>query len=227
MESFHFSYVSIRYLIFQIEGRYYLLDRSPRYFIGYILLPLNWFFYQRVYPITNEDYLKIEEKHSKASKFTIPSSFAGGLAVFLNAFLRINNIDTFKYFNTDLLPSQKVFYLLMALPVSILLYQVLHLLSKKNIQRLLGTDFRSVLFYRIKPEKPFHFLLRMIGFQVFGIGMITILAIVFFYSGNIEMLIGSILMMFVYLILAYGVFSPNEKWKYKIVDVASNSSNDY
>ena len=89
---------NLRYLFFHYQGRQYLLDRSPKHFLGYFCLPLNWYFYQKVYAISDEELVKIEEKNSKASKFILPTSLAAGLAVFVNSWARMNNIDLFAKF---------------------------------------------------------------------------------------------------------------------------------
>lgn len=62
MEKIRFTYGNFRYLVFEFNHQYYLLDRRPCHLIGYLFPPINWLFFQHVYPITSDDYCKIKEK---------------------------------------------------------------------------------------------------------------------------------------------------------------------
>ena len=62
MEKIRFTYGNFRYLVFELNHQYYLLDRRPCHLIGYLFPPINWLFFQHVYPITLDEYCKIKEK---------------------------------------------------------------------------------------------------------------------------------------------------------------------
>lgn len=62
MEKIRFTYGNFRYLVFELNHQYYLLDRRPCHLIGYLFPPINWLFFQHVYPITSDEYCKIKEK---------------------------------------------------------------------------------------------------------------------------------------------------------------------
>ncbi|EHJ53056.1 DUF443 family protein [Streptococcus macacae] len=214
---------NFRYALFLVDEQYYIIDRRPSHFIGYCFIPLNWIFYHKVYPITTEEYQKIVEKHSKASQFVISASLVGGISVFLNTWMRVNNIDIFQYFNTNLSPVIKGILLLIGLLSSYMLLQILYSSKKKRIQNLIGKNLDSPLFYKLRPEKPLQFAVNITGFQLFGVGLTAIFVATFLYLGNIAMFLGIILMMFILLGLANGAISPNEKWKYRIVDIRKSS----
>lgn len=210
---------NLRYILFEVDEQYYIIDRRPSHFVGYFLIPLNWIFYYKVYPITTEEYQKIAEKHSKASKFVISASLVGGISVFLNTWMRINNIDVFQYFNTSLSPFIKGILLFIGLFSSYILLQILYSSKKKSIQNLIGKNLDSPLFYKLRPEKPLQFAMNIIGLQILGLGLTAILVAFFLYLGNIAMLLGTILMIFILLELVNVAISPNDKWKYRIVDI--------
>mgnify|MGYP003605424924 FL=1 len=210
---------NFRYILLSVGKQYYLIDRRPSHIIGYFLLPSNWYFYYKVYPITTEEYLKIQTKYSKSSKFMIPVSFVGGLSVFLSTWMRVNNVDIFQYFNTNLSPVAKGIALCLSFLSSFILLQIVYSSRKKNIQTLIGKNLDSPLFYKFRPEKPLQFTLNTIGLRIFGVSLIAIFVLAFLYLGNIAMLFGNILMTFIYFGMANGAISPNEKWKYRIVDV--------
>lgn len=62
MEKIRFTYGNFRYLVFELNHQYYLLDRRPCHLVGYLFPPINWLFFQHVYPITSDDYCKIKKK---------------------------------------------------------------------------------------------------------------------------------------------------------------------
>lgn len=214
---------NLRYALFLVDEQYYIIDRRPSHFIGYFLIPLNWMFYHKVYPITVEEYRNIEEKHSKASKFVISASSVGGVSVLLNTWMRVNNIDIFQYFNTNLSPVIKGILLFIGLLSSYMLLQILYSSKKKSIQNLIGKNLDSPLFYKLRPEKIFQSVVNIIGLQILGVGLTAIFVAGFLYLGNIAMLLGTILMMFILLGLVNVAISPNEKWEYRIVDIRKPS----
>lgn len=217
---------NFRYLLFLVDEQYYLVDRRPSHLIGHFLLPLNWIFYHKVYPITIQEYHKIKEKHIRSSKFVIPISLVGGITVFLNAWMRVNNIDIFKHFNTDFSMRTNGILLVIGLVVAYFLLQLLYYYRKKNMESLLGRELKQLLYYKMRPEKILQFFLKLIGFQIFGIGLVMLFVVAFLYLGNIIMLLITILMTFIFLGMANGTLSDHDKWKYKIVDVLSSKGRD-
>ena len=114
MDTIQFTYGNFRYLVFEIEGQYYLLDRRPSHFIGYLFPPLNWFFYQKVYPIKEEDYLRIKQRNNQFKHIVIPVSLGAGLSVFIGAWSRTVNLS----FKTDFSEITNIILLSLALLLS-------------------------------------------------------------------------------------------------------------
>lgn len=83
MEKIRFTYGNFRFLVFEFNHQYYLLDRRPCHLIGYLFPPINLLFFQHVYPITSDEYCKIKEKNGRATKLTVSASLGAGLSVFL------------------------------------------------------------------------------------------------------------------------------------------------
>ena len=125
---------NLRYLLFHYQGRQYLLDRSPKHFLGYFCLPLNWYFYQKVYAISDEELVKIEEKNAKASKFILPTSLAAGLAVFVNAWAHMNHIDLFANFYVNFSIVTSLLLVVIGLLFSFSLLQLLYSKKKKSLE---------------------------------------------------------------------------------------------
>ena len=153
---------NLRYLLFHYQGKQYLLDRSPKYFLGYFCLPLNWYFYQKVYVISDEELFKIEEKNAKASKFILPTSLAAGLAVFVNAWARMNHIDLFANFYVNFSIVTSLILVVIGLLLSFSLLQILYSKKKKSLEELLNRSLEQPDYYKIKPVNSSRFYVKML-----------------------------------------------------------------
>lgn len=214
---------NLRYVLFEVEGQSYLLDRRPSHFIGYLSLPLNWLFYQKVYAITSEERSRLETKHSRASKFVIPTSLVGGLAVFFNAWTRVHNVDILGRFNMEFSRTTKLILLALGFILAYILIQLLYSSRRKNIERLFGKLLSQPLYYKMQPVHPIRFFFKMLGLRIFEIVLPIIFIVVFLYLGNVAFLVGAILAIALFIGSANGAFSPNEKWQYKIVEIRKSS----
>lgn len=202
------------------------MDRRPSHFIGYLSLPLNWLFYQKVYAITNEERSRLETKHSKASKFVIPTSLVGGSVVFFNAWTRVHIVDIFGRFNMDLSKTTKLILLALGFILAYILIRLLYSSRRKNIERLFGKLLSQPLYYKMQPVHPIRFFFKILGLRIFGIVLPIIFLAVFLYLGNVAVFIVAIFVIALFIGSAGGAFSPNEKWQYKIVDIRKSSGNN-
>ena len=215
---------NLRYLLFHYQGRQYLLDRSPKHFLGYFCLPLNWYFYQKVYAISDEELVKIEEKNSKASKFILPTSLAAGLAVFVNAWARMNHIDLFANFYVNLLIVTSLVLVVIGLLLSFSLLQLLYSKKKKTLEKLLNRLLEQSINFKIKPVNSLRFYVKMFLLRLCIFALTLIFALAFIYLKNISMLCLMMLIMFIFLGTVNIAFAPEEEREYEIVDVLSNQS---
>lgn len=215
---------NLRYLLFHYQGRQYLLDRSPKHFLGYFCLPLNWYFYQKVYAISDEELVKIEEKNSKASKFILPTSLAAGLAVFVNAWARMNHIDLFANFYVNLSIVTSLVSVVIGLLLSFSLLQLLYSKKKKTLEKLLNRSLEQSINFKIKPVNSLRFYVKMFLLRLCIFALTLIFALAFIYLKNISMLCLMMLIMFIFLGTVNIAFAPGEEREYEIVDVLSNQS---
>ena len=215
---------NLRYLLFHYQGRQYLLDRSPKHFLGYFCLPLNWYFYQKVYAISDEELVKIEEKNSKASKFILPTSLAAGLAVFVNAWARMNHIDLFANFYVNLSIVTSLVLVVIGLLLSFSLLQILYSKQKKTLEKLLNRLLEQSINFKIKPVNSLRFYVKMFLLRLCIFALTLIFALAFIYLKNISMLCLMMLIMFIFLGTVNIAFAPGEEREYEIVDVLSNQS---
>ena len=215
---------NLRYLLFHYQGRQYLLDRSPKHFFGYFCLPLNWYFYQKVYAISDEELVKIEEKNSKASKFILPTSLAAGLAVFVNAWARMNHIDLFANFYVNLSIVTSLVLVVIGLLLSFSLLQILYSKQKKTLEKLLNRSLEQSINFKIKPVNSLRFYVKMFLLRLCIFALTLIFALAFIYLKNISMLCLMMLIMFIFLGTVNIAFAPGEEREYEIVDVLSNQS---
>ena len=215
---------NLRYLLFHYQGRQYLLDRSPKHFLGYFCLPLNWYFYQKVYAISDEELVKIEEKNSKASKFILPTSLAAGLAVFVNAWARMNHIDLFANFYVNFSIVTSLVLVVIGLLLSFSLLQLLYSKKKKTLEKLLNRSLEQSINFKIKPVNSLRFYVKMFLLRLCIFALTLIFALAFIYLKNIAMLCLMMLTVFIFLATINIAFAPGEEREYEIVDVLSNQS---
>lgn len=215
---------NLRYLLFHYQGRQYLLDRSPKHFLGYFCLPLNWYFYQKVYAISDEELVKIEEKNSKASKFILPTSLAAGLAVFVNAWARMNHIDLFANFYVNFSIVTSLVLVVIGLLLSFSLLQLLYSKKKNSLGKLLNRSLEQSINFKIKPVNSLRFYVKMFLLRLCIFALTLIFALAFIYLKNIVMLCLMMLTVFIFLATINIAFAPGEEREYEIVDVLSNQS---
>lgn len=210
---------NVRFPLFMVGEQYYLLDVRPKHMIGHLFFPITWAQYHMVYPITMNEYQKIIQKYSKVSRIVVSYSLVGGLSVFVSSWMRVNNIKFFEYFDTDFSMMFNRILLVIGLIVAYLLLQLLYYSRKKSIQALIGRELDQPLYYKMRPEKPMRFFFSLFLLWLLVIALSIICAIAFLYLGNIAILLGNMLMVFVYFGAVNGAFSGREKWKYRIVDI--------
>lgn len=215
---------NLRYLLFHYQGKQYLLDRSPKNFLGHFCLPLNWYFYQKVYAISDEELFKIEEKNSKVSKFILPTSLAAGLAVFVNAWARMNHIDLFANFYVNFSIATSLLLVVMGLLLSFSLLQIMYSKKEKSLEKLLNRSLEQSIFYKIKPVNSSRFYAKMLALRLCLVALTLIFALAFMYLKNIAMLCLMFLTMFIFLATINVAFAPGEEREYEIVGVISKQS---
>ena len=217
METIQFTYGNFRYLVFEMEGRYYLLDRSPRYFIGYLFSPINWIFYQKVYPISQEGYSKIQQKNNRARNLVMPASFGAGLGVFIYNWFRLKKIDISSHFETTFSFEINLILLLLSLILAYTLAKLFYSYRKKNMDSLLGTALQAPQYMKLRPQK-INFM-QLIGYGVIMGGLALSMAAYYLYSANLLFCLITIAMSFIYFMGSNVAFGTEVNQFYKIVDI--------
>lgn len=216
MEKICFTYGNFRYLVFEFNHQYYLLDRRPCHLIGYLFPPINWLFFQHVYPITSDDYCKIKEKNGRATKLTVSASLGAGLSIFLYNWLRVNKIDITKYFEANLSSFTKVALFLMTFLLTYVLVELCYYSRKRRMVSVLGRELRHIQYYKITPVKiDFK---QLLGFIVVFGGLAFFMALYYFYSGNLLFGLMAHAIIFLYLLASNVAFGTESHHLYKIND---------
>ncbi|HHF7010880.1 TPA: DUF443 family protein [Streptococcus mutans] len=223
METIQFTYANFRYLMFERGGQYYLLDRRPRYMIGYLFLPLNWFFHQKVYAITADDYFKIQEKLNKKAKFSFPVSIGSGLGVFVASLSRVTNFD--KNFETDFSIEINSMLALVGILLAYLLIELFYDIWKKSLNALFPLDNRFIAYCQVRPSYSVLQYAKMIGFRLFFFMLFFGITLIYLTLGNWLMWLGSIFMLWLFFLSVNLNFIPREDVQYKIIDIKSNAKN--
>ncbi|MFU2181747.1 DUF443 family protein [Streptococcus pluranimalium] len=209
---------NMRYVLFQVDGQHYLLDRRPRHLLVYFFVSSNWFFYQNVFPITDEEYSKMNFKHSKASKFTIPTSLIVGLVVFFNSWSRLKNYNPFEHPNTTMPMTIKWTLLVLSIIVASVLIQLIYYTRKNSLEKMLGRELGQPSLYKFKPESPVKLSISIFKLLLFGIFMFIAFSVTFMYLGHILVLLGVVFMAVMVIGSVNGAFQPIGEWRYHIMD---------
>lgn len=210
---------NFRYLLFEIDGQHYLLDRHPTHLICYIFLPISFLFYQKVYPIKKDVLLKLEKKEIGARKYTIPTSLVGGLAVLANTYSRINNINPFQYFETQFSLTINFILLFLSWFVIYGLIQWRYASKKKDIQKIIGTELNSPFHCKIRVESIIKFVLNILGIRMFAWLILLIPAILFFLTGNLLLIFISMIGTAIFKFSALLTFTPSNTISYTVLDI--------
>lgn len=226
MQSFHFTYANFRYLVFQIDGQYYLLDRRPNHLIGYLFMPLNWFFYQRIYPITNEDYHKIKQKNDRLKHLVLPSTLGAGLSVFVGNWLRIHHVS--KYFETDFSLKLNIILALMGIFLSFILAGWFYRSRKRSITSLTYINVEHPLYYKLVPSKiSWKMIITYIAYLILIVGTAILSLVGFIYLGNLVFLLTATLLVFLHLIAVNLAYSTDSDHFYRVVDIRQKRDNHW
>lgn len=226
METFHFTYANFRYLVFQVNDQYYLLDRRPRSLIGYFFLPLNWFFHQKVYSISVDDYLKIQQKLNKRAKFAFPISIGSGLAVFIGSWSRIENIS--QYFETDFSIATNGILLFFAVTLAYLSIEIFYSVWRKSFISLFHLENCLYTYCQVRPVFPIRQYFKVLGARLFFLGLSLAVCLVYLYLGNWLGWIGSTIMLFLFFLSINVNFVPREEVLYKITHrIVNLEKNEY
>ena len=217
METIQFTYGNFRYLTFELDGQYYLLDRSPQHCIGYLYPPLNWFFHQKVYLITQEEFFKLRQKNLRAANISIPASFSAGLGVLIYNWFRLKNIDISIYFNTKFSFGINLLFLLVSVILAYILANLFYFYRKKHMISILGSELYQPVNMRVKPQK-LNFK-QLIGYLVIVGGLTSFMAGYYLYSGNLLYCFITMTITFLHFIGANGAFGTEANQFYKIVDI--------
>jgi hypothetical protein len=185
-------------------------------------LPLNWYFYQKVYVISDEELFKIEEKNSKASKFILPTSLAAVLVVFVNAWARMNHIDLFANFYVNFSIETSLLLVVIGLLLSFSLLQLLYSKKKKTLEKLLNRSLEQSIYFKIKLVNSSRFYVKMLLLRLCFFALALIFALAFIYLKNIAMLCLMMLTVFIFLATINVAFLPGEEREYEVVEVKSN-----
>ena len=96
-----------------------------------------------------KNLLKSKKKNSKASKFILPTSLAAGLAVFVNAWARMNHIDLFANFYVNFSIVTSLLLVVIGLLLSFSLLQLLYSKKKKSLEELLNRSLEQSIYFKI------------------------------------------------------------------------------
>lgn len=168
-----------------------------------------------------KNFLK-SKKNSKASKFILPTSLAAGLAVFVNAWARMNQIDLFANFYVNFSIVTSLLLVVIGLLFSFGLLQIVYSKKKKSLEKLLNRSLGQSNYYKIKPVNSLRFYVKMLLLRLCFFALALIFALAFIYIKNVAMLLIMILTMFIFLATINVTFTPGDEREYEIVEVKSN-----
>lgn len=202
----------LRYKIIYDNGRAYVMDLNSNIW-AYIFPIMNWNFSHKAFLIEdNKDICELEIQGRENYKNSLSGVFLGGVATSLAALLK----PIMEYFYLDIR-----YGILIMIAIIITLSFLLYSRHKnKNYKRELLDKIditnSKIVKVRLQIEKgKIRYIGKMFSINIF-VWMLNILFIyVYIDSGNILMLIGYSLLLFIYLLSKFTVQMP-EKYSLKI-----------
>lgn len=212
----HFSH-NVRYVVFEVDGHHYLLDRKPAHLVCYLFLPLNFLCYQKAFLISREEFLQLKKTKMSQKKSVISPSLIGGFAALTTVYTRINHINLFQYFETQLSLPVNVGLLIFGWFVVYCLLQGMYASKEKLIRTTIESNLSSPVSYQLKVKDPVTFVRKMIGLRIFAWVMLLMPTCLFLLFGNLLLLLVSCVGLFVLLFSAVIAFTPSDFIEYHIL----------
>ncbi|WP_255261619.1 MULTISPECIES: hypothetical protein [Streptococcus] len=144
------------------------------------------------------------------------------MAVFVNAWTRMNHIDLFANFYVNFPIVTSLLLVVIGLLFSFSLLQLLYSKKKKSLEKLLNRSLGQSNYYKIKPVNSSRFYVKMLLSRLSFFVLALIFALAFIYIKNVAMLLIMILTMFIFLATINVAFTPGDEREYEIVEVKSN-----
>lgn len=139
----HFMPVNSRYLAYQENNAYFLIDRKPVFLIGYLFYPLNWLAKRKVVEISEATYRTLTKQRPHSNRNSGLAIAAGGLGVLLS---RLRTSQGWA-FPMGLNQTDKLLLWLFVVVVVALLIYIINRRAKKAIMSTIGDDATNPLLH--------------------------------------------------------------------------------
>ncbi|SDP00076.1 tandem five-transmembrane protein [Streptococcus equinus] len=207
-----FSQVNFRYLVFNYKDKFFLFDRYPVNLLCFIFLPMSWIFTQNCYEISKETYQNLRTLNQENKSETISITFITSLIIFLSSILKkiIYLLEVDFGFSINLL------ILLFIVLADILL---INLWSKREFNKV-SENYPQIFMEKQKVK------IRLDGYKKITKLMFLYLMIYFIAAvsvwielkyGNYFFMIGSGIIIFIVLLLAFGSFNEGAEYKVRLL----------
>ncbi|MCR5492919.1 tandem five-transmembrane protein [Streptococcus sp. 45] len=207
-----FSQVNFRYLVFNYKDKFFLFDRYPVNLLCFIFLPMSWIFTQNCYEISKETYQNLRTLNQENKSETISITFITSLIIFLSSIFKkiIYLLEVDFGFSINLL------ILLFIVLADILL---INLWSKREFNKV-SENYPQIFMEKQKVK------IRLDGYKKITKLMFLYLMIYFIAAvsvwielkyGNYFFMIGSGIIIFIVLLLAFGSFNEGAEYKVRLL----------
>ncbi|WP_423217514.1 DUF443 family protein [Streptococcus equinus] len=207
-----FSQVNFRYLVFNYKDKFFLFDRYPVNLLCFIFLPMSWIFTQNCYEISKETYQNLRTLNQENKSETISITFITSLIIFLSSIFKkiIYLLEVDFGFSINLL------ILLFIVLADILL---INLWSKREFNKV-SENYPQIFMEKQKVK------IRLDGYK--KITKLMFLYLMFYFIaavsvwielkyGNYFFMIGSGIIIFIVLLLAFGSFNEGAEYKVRLL----------
>ncbi|MEX2785696.1 DUF443 family protein [Streptococcus sp. H49] len=194
--------INSRYLVFSAAGNYYLLDRKPKYFVGYFFLPTAWLVKQKLYLLTESDYLKLVEKvqQNRASGIVVPASFSGAGAVLLSLFIRRSGLMEQLDLGFSLFVNSIIVCLMFLLAFA--LVQWVYLTRYRKIASDLSLEQKRLVYAKLIPERLNKTVMKAVFVHIVLWILTLAVTAAAILSGNLFFLFSTLLLFFLSLLFS-------------------------
>ncbi len=210
----YLMHINYRYYLFEQGGEFYLLDRKPTNFWGYIYPPLQWIMSKNVYVLTEEEGKVLQQHNLKIPRGVVISSvLTGGVGIALARVISRLNIAEKTFLKMNF--SELFIGLLISLLVAALLNSIIFFLLNKSINNIINLNRKKILKFHLTPQGPKKNKNKVI-FVPLGIYLMLVLAVlVYMDSSSLLFLSFCCIIMFVILISSVNVYNNELRYEVK------------
>ncbi|MBO1002266.1 DUF443 family protein [Pseudogracilibacillus auburnensis] len=188
-------YKNMRYKILKFNGEVYILDMDRSFWTIFIPF-IYWFIPHKCYKIDNETYNLIQMTEEKQISVGSMALLGGGVSILFVNLLK----PLFYELNIPTTIGINSIALSLVIILSFLVRLFIHKRLYNNLHKIIDLNKAPIIKLKVRPSKTNYFLKYSFSF-LFSWGLASLFGFAFIHFGNIIVLLGGFILLFLGLIL--------------------------